>query len=103
MMKHTAKNWILISFLNLLIVAIVGTILRYKIAFSLPFINQKYLLHAHSHFAFSGWITMALMALMVEYLKKNQNSNAFKKYKSVLWLNLLAAYGKFVSFVLYVY
>jgi hypothetical protein len=98
MMKHTAKNWILISFLNLLIVAIVGIILRYKIAFSLPFINQKYLLHAHSHFAFSGWITMALMALMVEYLKKNQNSNAFKKYKSVLWLNLLAAYGMLFSF-----
>ncbi|PZX61534.1 hypothetical protein LX80_02264 [Hydrotalea sandarakina] len=98
MMKHTAKNWILISFLNLLIVAILGTILRYKIVFSLPFINQKYLLHAHSHFAFSGWITMALMTLTVDYLKKNQNSNAFKKYKSVLWLNLLTSYGMLFSF-----
>jgi len=98
MMKQTAKNWILISFLNLFIVALVGTILRYKIVFSLPLINQKYLLHAHSHFAFSGWITMALMTLMVEYLKSNQNSNAFKKYKSVLWLNLIAAYGMLFSF-----
>jgi hypothetical protein len=98
MMKHTAKNWILRSFLNLLIVAILGTILRYKIVFSLPFINQKYLLHAHSHFAFSGWITMALMTLTVDYLKKNQNSNAFKKYKSVLWLNLLTSYGMLFSF-----
>lgn len=60
--------WIRISFLNIMLVAIIGCILRYKIAFSIPFIDQKHLLHGHSHFAFSGWITQVLMALLINHL-----------------------------------
>ena len=47
--------------LNLLIVASLGVLMRYKIAFEFPFFNQKNIQHAHSYFAFSGWVTQALL------------------------------------------
>jgi hypothetical protein len=64
--KYTFKTrlWIRIALINFCIVALAGVTLRYKINFPLPFINQKYLLRAHSHFAFDGWVAVALMALM---------------------------------------
>lgn len=97
-MKDATQKWISVSLLNLFIVAIIGVMLRYKIAYALPIVNQKYLLYAHSHFAFTGWVSMALMTLLVQYLTQYQNPNAFKKYKPVLWANLIAAYGMLFTF-----
>lgn len=94
----TIQKWIKISFINLLIVALLGVIMRYKIAYSLPFIEQKNFLHAHSHFAFTGWITQALITLMIAYLAKHSAENIFKKYKWLLLANLIAAYGMLFSF-----
>lgn len=93
-------RWLRICFINLLIVATLGILLRYKIAFSLPFTDQKHVLHSHSHFAFTGWVTQTLLVLMVFYLQKHQLSNIFKKYKYLLLLNLVSAYGMLVSFIL---
>ena len=93
-------RWLRICFFNLLIVATLGILLRYKIAFSLPFIDQKHVLHSHSHFAFTGWITQTLLVLMVYYLQKHQLSNVFKKYNYLLLLNLASAYGMLISFIL---
>jgi len=59
------KFWINLSILNLSIVALLGVIMRSKIIFNLPIINYSHLLESHSHFAFGGWITLALMVLMV--------------------------------------
>ncbi len=97
-MQLSANRWLKISLFNLLVVAFIGVILRYKIAFPLPFVNQKYLLHAHSHFAFSGWISQALMTLLVAYLHRHSHLFAFKKYKWLLYGNLVAAYGMLFSF-----
>lgn len=80
--------------------SVLGVLMRYKISFSLPFIDQKNLLHSHSHFAFTGWVTQALLVLLVYYLQKQQLQNVFKKYQYLLWLNLICAYGMLVSFVL---
>ncbi|OIQ93661.1 hypothetical protein GALL_244200 [mine drainage metagenome] len=96
-MGFSLRNWLRISFFNLLIVAFIGVILRYKIAFSLLFVNQKYLLHGHSHFAFSGWVTQVLMVLLVYHLSKYKEG-AFKKYHWLLSGNLIAAYGMLLSF-----
>lgn len=90
--------WLRISFFNLLLVAFIGLILRYKIAFSLPFIDQKHLLHGHSHFAFAGWISMALMVFMVDFASRKKNTNLFQKYNWLLWGNLITAYGMLFSF-----
>lgn len=97
-MNSNTNRFLKISLLNLLIVATLGVILRYKILFSLPFVDQKNLLHAHSHFAFAGWITQTLMVLMVAYLSKQTNNDEFKKYNKLLIANLVTAYGMLVSF-----
>ena len=94
----TAQKWIKITFINLFVVALLGVIMRYKIAYALPFIEQKHFLHAHSHFAFTGWITQALMTLMSAYLAKHFAENIFKKYKWLLLSNLIVAYGMLFSF-----
>ncbi len=94
----TIKRYLRFSFLNLLLVALIGIILRYKILFSLPFIDQKFLLHGHSHFAFAGWISQTLMVLMVAYLSKETNANKFLTYRKILTANLLAAYGMLIAF-----
>ncbi len=91
-------QWLRISLFNLLVVACLGFILRYKIAFSLPFIDQKYLLHAHSHFAFTGWITQALMALMVAWISEQKKIDLFPRYRWLLYANLFTAYGMLFSF-----
>jgi hypothetical protein len=96
--NNAARKWIRIALINLFIVALLGVIMRYKIAYSLPFIDQKNFLHAHSHFAFAGWITQALMTLMVAYLAKHSSQDIFKKYRWLLWCNLISAYGMLLSF-----
>lgn len=91
-------RWLKISLINLLIVACLGVTLRYKILFSLPFVDQKHLLHGHSHFAFAGWITQALMALLVSYLAKQPALFELKKYNRLLYANLFSAYGMLIAF-----
>jgi len=91
-------RWLKISLINLLIVATLGVILRYKILFPLPFIDQKHLLHGHSHFAFAGWVTQALMTLMIIYLAQQSKTNIYKKYRWLLMANLFTAYGMLISF-----
>lgn len=92
------QKWLRVSLINLFIVSILGVILRYKIAFSLPFIDQKKLLHAHAHFAFAGWITQVLMVLLVGYLYRNDKMNIGKKYTWILMANLVTAYGMLFTF-----
>lgn len=97
-MASPLRKWLCIALLNLLLVAFAGVILRYKIAFPLPLINQKYLMNGHSHFAFAGWVSLALMALMIAYLRDRGIDNAFRKYRALLYANLLTAYGMLFSF-----
>lgn len=97
-MQRFIQGWIKVSLISLATVALMGCVLRYKIAFSLPSINQKYLLHAHSHFAFSGWITQALMACLVGYLAKLSPTKIQKKYQVLLVANLITACGMLFSF-----
>ena len=87
-----------LALFNLFLVAAIGVVLRYKIAFSLPFIDQKHLLHSHSHFAFAGWVTHALMLLLVQWLVQQNGGSNFKKYRWLLNANLITAYGMLISF-----
>lgn len=93
-MFDTIKKWTYLSLVNLLIVSILGVILRYKGAFSLPLLDYKYLLHSHSHFAFSGWVTTVLFTCFVYLIP-------FKKvYTYQFWLNQVASFGMLISFLL---
>lgn len=97
-MSISLHKWLRIAVFNLLLVAFLGLVMRYKIAFSLPFITQKYFLNAHSHFAFAGWITQALMTFIAFYIAKNKASFSLKKYNRLLFANLVTAYGMLFSF-----
>ena len=97
-MQSSQKKWLAFSLFNLMIVAFLGGTLRYKIAFYLPFVDQQNLLHGHSHFAFAGWITQALMTLLVGYLSDKTSKNYFPRYRWLLYFNAATAYGMLFSF-----
>lgn len=94
------KQWIQIALINFCVVALAGVTMRYKINFSLPAVNQKYLLHGHSHFAFVGWVAVALMTLMVRYLIRNNVQTNYRKYNWILMADVIASYAMFVSFII---
>ena len=98
--QFNTGRWIRIALYNFCAVALAGITLRYKINFPLPVLNQKNLLHAHSHFAFAGWVALALMALMVCYLQQQKVMTNYKKYNRILVLNCLMAYGMFAGFLI---
>lgn len=98
--QFNSNRWIRIALINFFIVALAGVILRYKINFPLPFINQKFLLHGHSHFAFVGWVTLSLMALMVNYLVRSDIKTSYRKYHYLLIANTITAYGMLITFIL---
>lgn len=98
-MNKSLKRWLQISLFNLILVAFLGVLMRYKIAYSFPLVDQKRLLLAHSNFAFAGWVTQALMSLLVHYLAEKGKSDAFSRYRPLLLANLITAYGMLLSFV----
>ncbi len=98
-MSNYLRKWLVVSFFNLLIVASLGVVLRYKIAFYLPFVDQKHLLHSHSHFAFAGWITQVLMVLLVHYLSTKNIEKITQKYNWLLYANCITAYGMLIGFM----
>ena len=96
------RRWAFFSVLNLLILSLVGIILRYKIILPLPFVNQKNLLHAHSHFAFSGWVSMALFTAIVWVLSKHATLD-LKKYERLFLLGQFASFGMLFTFPFFGY
>lgn len=98
-MKLNFSYWIKFSLFNLLLVATLGLLMRYKIAFELPFIHQKNIQHSHSHFAFAGWVSQTLIVLMVHFLSKQNSAINLEKYKKVFISNLVCAYIMLFSFI----
>ncbi|HRP89248.1 MAG TPA: hypothetical protein PKX92_04345 [Edaphocola sp.] len=90
--------WFKLGIFNLVLVAIWGTFMRYKIGFTLPFFEFKFLLHAHSHFAFTGWIAHILYTGLAMVLAPYIEVSKQKKYTKILILNLISAYGMLIAF-----
>lgn len=98
--RFSAASWVRIAFMNLLLVASLGVIMRYKIQYSLPWLDQKNLQHAHSHFAFGGWVSLCLMAFMVQMLAGGLPPSRLVLYQRLLAAQLVTAVGMLVSFAL---
>lgn len=94
------KKWGRIILVNLAIVALFGLCMRYKIAFNFPWLDQKNLLHAHSHFAFAGWITQFIYVGMAAYILPQISSDRKRQYRWLLTINMLIAYGMLLSFTI---
>jgi hypothetical protein len=94
--------WITLSLVNLCIVAFLGFCLRSKILFSIPLINYRYFLSAHSHFAFAGWAGLALMTLLIYDLLPESVSQK-KIYHWILLGIEVSSLGMAFSFPFYGY
>jgi len=91
------RRWVIYAAVNLFIVSVLGVALRYKATFAFPVLDYKYLLNAHSHFAFSGWITTALFAALL-YILTASGVRLSPVYRYQFWLNQLSSFGMLVSF-----
>ena len=102
-MVFRTRFWLGFSLFNLFIVALLGTLMRYKIGFEFPHFSQKYIQYAHSHFAFAGWISHTIYTLLVYYLSQKTKAISLKPYTRLLSINLLCSYGMLISFFVYGY
>jgi len=64
-MEKRKSLWITLTLINLCLVAFFGTMLRTAFLFSVSWIDYRSFLSAHSHFAFGGWVTLALFMLLI--------------------------------------
>lgn len=93
--------WAKICLLNLTIVACLGLLMRLNILVSIPGLDQGFTLHAHSHFAFSGWISQALFLCIAQAVTGRGFGQALPaRYGRLLAFNLFCSYGMLVSFMI---
>ncbi|MDI3320239.1 hypothetical protein QJ048_10675 [Pinibacter sp. MAH-24] len=57
-------------------------------------------MHAHSHFAFTGWITQTIFCFLIFFLQKKNNIDVYSRYRWLLIANLISAYGMLISFII---
>jgi len=79
--------------LNFVVLAVWGVLLRYMQLFSLPGLKYTNLLHAHSHFAFAGWIFLAAALLILQL-----GDVPARVSRNLTWASLFSAFGMLISF-----
>lgn len=94
------RTWIRLSLFSLMIVALYGMLMRYKIAFSFPFLDQRNLLHAHSHFALSGWLSMVLYTGLALILTPHASMSRMRKYRWLIGSHFAASVGMLIGFTI---
>ncbi|WP_099370661.1 hypothetical protein [Sphingobacterium sp. 1.A.5] len=98
--QTSTRTWATIGLINLLIVALMGVIMRLKFILPMPFVQLKNLQHAHSHFAFTGWVSHLLMLLLVVItFRLGKNDPIPHNQNRILWANLMCSYGMLFSFI----
>lgn len=94
------RFWLKLSIFNLLTVALLGALMRYKIGFEFPFLEQKFIQHAHSHFAFSAWITQTIYILMIRFVTANSGRAVSGQYRILLMINTACSWGMLIAFLI---
>lgn len=95
----TVSFWLKFSVFNLFVVSILGVLMRYKIAYSFPLMDQKHMQEAHSHFAFYAWITTVLFTFLLDFLAKNKPNLKQTKYYYVIFANVISSFGMLFTFI----
>ena len=86
------------SLLNLVMVAASGLILRaWPLMNGMPFVFKN-ALHAHSHFAFGGWVLPIITWLIMRYFPVPVQKLSFHHWRNIIVLMLFSSYGMLVSF-----
>lgn len=94
------QRLLLISFANLLVVALLGVLLRTFPFFTSFPLAYKNVLHGHSHFAFTGWVMLVLFVLLIKSFPSLHEKIAYSHWRNTAMLILLSAYGMLVAFPL---
>lgn len=99
--------WVWLTALALFILAgSTGALMRFGLIWGFPFgLNFANIRHAHSHLMYFGWVTPALMGLMLVWLpkmtKRPLSPNQQKQFRFVLitvFILAAAAYGAFMQY-----
>ena len=84
--------WFKTALFNFFLVSVLGVLMRYKIAYSLPIVDQKNIQEAHSHFAFYGWITLCIYCFIIWIVREFLPSEKLKKYYYLISANTIFAW-----------
>ncbi len=95
MKRFTTLNYPRWAIVNFIVLSIFGVTLRYIQLYDIPELDYQFILHAHSHFAFSGWMFFSIALLIALLCGDGRIGSGFK---IVLLLTLVSAYGMLVSF-----
>lgn len=95
MVWYKSPNYTKWAIINFIVLSVFGVLLRCMQIYNLPWLNYQFLLHAHSHFAFSGWMFFSIALLIAPLCNDGKISAAFR---TVLVLALVSAYGMLFSF-----
>ncbi|MBS1533056.1 MAG: hypothetical protein JSU01_22335 [Bacteroidetes bacterium] len=96
-MNSAITYYLRLALTNFIVLTVLGLVLRYMHIADIDGVNYQFLLHAHSHFAFAGWMFFAIALLIISLIDKNTLARSFKW---VMILALISAYGMLVSFYL---
>ncbi len=102
MMTPVYRKWARICLFHFLVVSVLGVVLRYKIIFRLPVVQQKLLLYGHSHFAFTGWVSLALFTAMLTMFREQVNKPR-PVYFLLFRLGFYSAWGMLLTFPFFGY
>lgn len=86
-----------IPFINLLLAALLGLLLRSAFVFPLEGMTFLYVLHGHSHIALLGWLYLLVYVLFVEqFALQTPKEDTF--YRRLFWITQIAVMGMAVTF-----
>ena len=91
--------WLKICVFNFFVVSVVGVMMRYNMAFSLPGFDHKFMQESHSHFAFYGWVSAGIYLFVTKYLSENLSEINLKKYQYLMISNQIGSYGMLFTFL----
>ncbi|HEY1023857.1 MAG TPA: hypothetical protein VGE26_01730 [Sphingobacteriaceae bacterium] len=90
---YNAFRWALFNFI---IMAAAGVLLRYMQLFPAGELNYLFILHSHSHFAFAGWMFLALgMLIVFQFFSKEW---FVQRFRTIAVLTMICAFGMLFSF-----
>jgi hypothetical protein len=108
-MNLSSWRWAWLGALSLFILAAAtGALLRFGLLSGFPWgLQYTNVRHAHSHLMYFGWVTPALMGLIVAWLptltERPLSPTHQRRFRAIIILTLLLALAAYVPFLLYGY
>ena len=88
------------SLANLLLLSLTGLYMRSIPVFGTAIGSYTFIVHAHSHFAFGGWVTPVIVWLIMQHFPFITQRVQERHWRNIIALLMVSAYGMIVSFAL---